>query len=234
MKHRSLWILPSFLVLVFLLELSGVLHISYLQIKTHELKWTHLDYGYFPRDGDIFTIGETVSNYNYEDALIAINPSYDQLLSRDVDEISEERGYIDYIDPKGRSLYTDDYVIQLCLDKEGLEIRDSTMFRKVGEIEILGYYELYDRSTGDLVYQNGNEKWWIRDKMTFYGFSRRSFIKNKMDEIWLAQVSNQAASFVDEYERPGFITMSHNLPSFEIPTDEDFDKIEQAILPEKE
>ena len=224
MKHRSLLILPAFLVLVFILELSGVLHISYLQIKTHELKWTHLDYGYFPKDGDIFTIGETVSNYNYEDALIAIYPSYDQLLSHDVDEISEERDYIDYIDPVERSLYTDDYVIQLCLDKEDLEIRDSTIFRKVGEIEILGYYELYDRSSGDLVYQKGDEKWWIRDKMTFYGISRRPFIENKMDEIWLAQVSNQAASFVEEYERPDFLTMSHLLSSdFNIPTAGDFD-----------
>ena len=234
MKHRALWILPSLLVSIFFLQQSGVLDISYIKIKTHELKWTLLDYSYHPKDGDIFTIGQTVSNFNYEDALIAIQPSYDQLLYHDVEEISEERDYIDFIDPIEKSLYTDDYIIQLCLDKEYIEIKDSTIFRTIGNLEILGYYELYNRNSGELLYKVDDEKWWIRDKMTFYGISSRSFIKNKIDEIWLAQVSNEASSFVEEYERPGLLALSYYYsPEYADQVGEYFEKIDQAILPKK-
>jgi len=234
MKHRVLWILPSLLVSVFLLQQSGVLDISYLKIKTHELKWTLHDYGYHPIDGDILTIGQTVSNFNYEDALIAFSPSYDQLLYQDLEEISEERDYIDFIDPIEKSLYTEDYIIQLCLYKEYIEIKDSTIFRTIGNLEILGYYELYHRNSGELLYKVDDEKWWIRDQMTFYGIASRSFIKNKIEEIWLAQVSNEASYFVEEYERPGLIALSYSSsPEYTEQVGEYFDKIDPAILPKK-
>ena len=202
MRSKLLWILPTLLLLGLVLESLGILHVSYLHIKTHELKWTELDYGYHPKEGDIFTLRETVSNYNYEDALLAFSPSYQQLLTDDLKKITKERSYLHYIDPSERTLLTDNYKIQLCLEKEKLEIKDSTLFRKVVNLELVGYFEVYNRTSGDLVYKDDDEKWWIRDKMTLYGISRPSFIKNKIDEIWLSQVSNESSSLIEEMERP--------------------------------
>ena len=201
MKRYALWILPCLLAVTFLLEISGILHISYLHIKSHDLKWTLLDYGYYDSQGKVYTIGETVHNFNYEDALIAVTPSYDKLLAQDVALISEEREYIDYIDPLEKSLYSDKYRIQLCLDYERVEIKDTTIFRKIADLEILGYYELYNRHSGELIHNRDHKKWWIRDKVSFYGVSRRSFIENKLAEMWLAQVSNETPSIMEEMER---------------------------------
>lgn len=157
-----------------------------------------------------------MSNFYYEDALIAFDPSYHDLLSEDVALISDEREYIDYIDPIEKSLYTDQYKIQLCLDQENIQIKDSTFFRKVADLELLGYFELYNRDSGELLYKMDDEKWWIRDKMTFYGVSRRPFIQNKLTEIWLAQVSNEASSLIEEYERPIYsMDMLKNLSDFQ-------------------
>ncbi len=199
-KKNIHFLLPFLIVSGIILEQAGILHIGYLYIKSHELKWTDLDINYFPREGDIFTAGEQVSNNNYEDAVIAINPSYELMLEQDLKEIADNRTHIDFIDKNSLSFYSGAYQIKACLDKKKVEIRDSTFFKKVVWVEILGNYELYDKDGSDLLYEREDRKFWIRDQIVLHGLSRMSFIENKIKEIWLAQMSNKAHEIIEHFE----------------------------------
>ena len=70
------------------------------------------------------------------------------------------------------------------------------------DIEILGNYELYDIEKGDILYERSNRKFWIRDQIVIKGSAKNRFISNKINEIWLAQLSNHAHKVVEEYEGP--------------------------------
>ena len=196
------YILPALLVILMAAEHFGVLHVGYLYIKSHELRWTNLDYNYHPRQGDVFTAGESVYHNNYEDAVLAINPDYTVLLQKDLDEIAENRDHIDSIDRQQVSFFSGDYMVKVCLDKKDISIKDSTFFKKLVNVEILGQYELYDKDGCELLFQQEGKKFWIRDKIIMRGLSRRNFIFNKIEEIWLAQMSNNAHQIITYFERP--------------------------------
>ena len=185
-----------------LLEHHGIVHIGYLYIKSHELRWTNLDYNYHPGENDIFTAGESLTRNNYEDALLSIRPDYHDLLQKDLDEIAQNRDYIDSIDRQQMTFYSGDYMVKVCLDKKDVSIKDSTFFKKLVDVEILGHYELYDKEGCDLLYQRQGRKFWIRDKIIMRGRSREAFITNKIEEIWLAQMSNNAHQIISYFERP--------------------------------
>lgn len=201
-RKCKFYIFPILIITTLYLESSGVLHIGYLYIKSHELRWTNLDYNYYPRDGDIFTAGESVSHNNYEDAVIAIHPDYEAMLQRDLDEISRLRDHIDSIDRQQMSFYSGDYMVKVCLDKKDISIKDSTLFKKLVNIEILGQYELYDKDGCELLFQQAGRKFLIRDKLILRGISRKKFIINKIEEIWLAQMSNNAHQIISYFEEP--------------------------------
>lgn len=200
------YLLPFIVITALILEYSGILHIAYIHIRSHELKWTELALNYHPKEGDLFTAGEIVSQNNYEDALLAINPDYNQMLQEDLNEIAQNRERIDYIDHEDLSFYSGPYKIKACLDQKMIQIKDTTLFRKIIEIEILGNLELYSLSDGNILYTQSHRKFWIRDQITIRGRSRQAFILNKVDEIWLAQMSNNAHKIVDEFEQPYEIT----------------------------
>jgi|GEM_PF-3459279 len=202
MTRYAYYILPLLLASIILLEHIGVLHIGYLYIKSHELKWTNLDYNYYPRNGDIFTAGESVSNNNYEDAILAFQPDYKVRLQKDLLEIAQNRDHIDSINGSELSFYSDKYMVKACLDKRDISINDSTIFKKLVNVEILGQYQLYDAEGCELLYHKEGEKFWIRDKIIIRGFAREEFINNKINEIWLAQMSNNAHHIVSQFEQP--------------------------------
>ena len=202
LRNYKFYILPLVFLSVLILEQSGILHIGYLYIKSHELRWTNLDYNYFPERDDIFTAGESITRNNYEDAILDINPDYGQLLQKDLDEIARNRKHIDSIDRQHLSFYSGNYLVKVCLDKKDISINDSTLFKKLVDVEIVGQYELYDKEGCDLLYQRKGRKFWIRDKIIMRGRSRRAFIINKIEEIWLAQMSNNAHQIISYFERP--------------------------------
>ena len=199
------YLLPFILLTIVFFEYSGLLHISYIHIKSHELKWTDLSLNYFPREGDLFTSGEVVTQNNYEDAVFAFSPDYNRLLEKDLAEIAQNRNYIDRIDKEELAFYSGPYRIQACLDKKDIEIKDSTLFRKIVDVEILGNYELYDVENGRVLYEQKHSKFWIRDQIVIRGRSRKPFIRNKVNEIWLAQISNNAQKIVEQYEQPALV-----------------------------
>lgn len=200
--NYRLYILPLLVLGTLVLEHTGLLHISYLYIKSHELKWTNLDYTYYYKQGDVFTAGESVSNNNYEDALLAFSPDYDELLDQDLKEIAANRPHIDSIDGINLSFYSGSYLVKACLDQKDISINDSTLFKKIVDVEIIGDYELYDSDGNELLFQREGQKFWIRDKIIFRGLSRRKFIENKINEIWLAQISNNAHQIINYFENP--------------------------------
>ena len=201
-RKVKLLLLPLFLLSAFILEQADILHVGYLYIKSHELRWTNLDYNYYPREGDIFTAGESVSQNNYEDAILAINPNYDRLLQKDLDEIAANRKHIDSIDRVDLSFYSENYIVKVALDKKEITIKDSTLFKKLVDVEIVGKYELYNANGCNLLFQNSGRKFWIRDKIIMRGRSSRKFIINKIEEIWLAQMSNNAHHIINIFEQP--------------------------------
>lgn len=201
-KNARYFVLPAILLTMFILEQTGVLHISYIYIKSHELKWTDLSYTYFPKDGDIFTAGETVSQNNYEDALLAIQPNYDLLLEKDLQDIARNRPNIDSIDGINLGFYSQGYLVKADIEKKDISITDSTLFKKLVDIEIVGQYKLYDANGCELLYQREGQKFWIRNKIIINGRSRRQFVENKMNEITIAQMSNNAHQIIEFFERP--------------------------------
>ncbi len=199
MKFRLL-ILPILLLAAFFLDRADILHISYLHIKSHELKLTNLDYAFIP--GEVYFAGETVSSNNYEDANISINPNYSTLLQKDLQLIVDERSEIDGIEAIGLSLYSGLYQIKLCLDHKKVNVLDSSLFKKTIYLDIVGQYELWDREGCDRLYVREDQKFWVRDSIIIQGVARREFINNKIDEIWLAQLSNHAHDMVSRFESP--------------------------------
>ncbi len=202
MKKYLHYILPLLIVGCVTLEHFGILHIGYLYIKSHELKWTDLDYNYHPREGDIFTTGESVSNNNYEDGLIAFLPNYRDLLDQDLKKISDNRKQIDLINSQELTFFSDEYMIKACIDQKDISINDSTLFKKLVNVEIVGGYELYDKDGCELLYHKENEKFWIRDQIIMRGYARQPFVDNKIDEIVLAQMSNNAHLIIPQFETP--------------------------------
>ncbi len=194
--------LPVLIVSTTIFEQAGILDIGYLYIKSHELRWTMLDYNYFPKEGDIFMAGESLSQNNYEDAILAFRPDYNRLLQKDLDEIAANRKHIDSIDRTDLSFYSGNYIVKVDLDKKDITIKDSTLFKKLVSIEIVGKYELYDARGCNLLFKNSGRKFWIRDKIIMRGRSKEDFIINKIDEIWLAQTSNHAHQIINLYEQP--------------------------------
>ena len=202
MKKYLHYILPILIVTGVTLEQLDILHVSYLYIKSHELKWTDLDYGYHNQEEDVYTTGESVSQNNYEDGLIALQPDYKQLLDRDLKEISDNRDQIDLIDSEELTFFSDEYMIKACIDQKDISINDSTLFKKLVNVEIVGGYELYDKEGSELLYHKENEKFWIRNQIVMRGYARRPFIDNKIEEIVLAQMSNNAHLIIPQYETP--------------------------------
>ncbi len=202
MKKYLHYVLPILIVTCVTLEHLNILHVGYLYIKSHELKWTDLDYDYHPRADDIFTTGESVSQNNYEDGLIAFQPDYTRLLDRDLKKISDYRENIDFIDSENLTFFSDQYMIKTCIDQKNVSINDSTLFKKLVNVEIVGGYELYDKESSELLYQKQNEKFWIRNQIIMRGYARRPFIENKINEIVLAQMSNNAPEVIERYELP--------------------------------
>ncbi len=205
MKRYAYYILPALITLGVVLEHFGVLHIGYLSITSHELKWTDLDYNYHPKEGDIFTTGELITYNNYEDGVLAFNPDYPKLLEKDVQKISDNRDRIDSIDGAEIAFYIAPFKVKVCIDEEDISINDSMLFKKIVNLEILGHYELYDTSGCDKLYERQGIKFWIRDKIVLKGLSRRTFVENKIKEIYIAQMSNKAHRIVDHFERPYII-----------------------------
>ncbi|MFT6809397.1 MAG: hypothetical protein ACJA01_002634 [Saprospiraceae bacterium] len=182
------------------MERADILHFSYLHIKSHELKLTNLDYAFIP--GEVYYAGETVSSNNYEDAHIALNPNYAELLQKDLQLIVDKRSEIDSIEAIGLSLYSGRYQIKLCLDHKKVNVLDSSLFKKTIYLDIVGQYELWDREGCDRLYVREDQKFWVRDSIIIKGRARREFINNKIDEIWLAQLSTHAQDMVTRFESP--------------------------------
>lgn len=202
MRAKIYYLLPILMVTVFSLCHLNVLHISYLHIKSHELKFTELSYSWFPKGDDIFTAGESVTNNNYEDGIIAFQPDYEALLQSDLDEIALYRNGIDRIDYNNLSYYSGPYRVQLCLDHKRVKYVDTTLFRMFAKVDILGQLEVYDESTAELVHFEADRKFWIRDSIIFRGWARRELINNKVNEIWMAQASDHVADVVERADHP--------------------------------
>jgi len=199
LKYR-LYILPSLALLSLILIKFDILHISYLHIKSHELKLTNLDYAFIP--GEVYYAGETVSSNNYEDANISINPNYHNLLQEDLTYIADERSEIDGIVGEDLSFYSGPYKIKLCLDHKKVSFLDSSLFKKTIYLDIVGQYELWDREGCDRLYVREDRKFWVRDSIIVTGVAKKSFIDNKIDEIWLAQLSTNAFDMISQFESP--------------------------------
>lgn len=174
------------------------MHISYLHIKSHELKLTNLDYAFIP--GEVYYAGETVSSNNYEDANISFNPDYALLLQEDLQLIADARSEIDGIGGNELSFYSGPYQIKLCLDHKKVNVLDSSLFRKTIYLDIIGQYELWDREGMDRLYVRDNQKFWVRDSIIVQGVARNEFISNKIDEIWLAQLTTNAFDMISRFE----------------------------------
>ena len=200
MKKIWPYILPSILLVAFVLSQLNVLHISILKIKSHELKVTNLSYNWIP--GEVYSGGETVSRNNYESAHIGILPDYKKDLQDDLDLIAANRDRIDYIDLDEHLFYSDQYQVKLCLDHKRLSTVDSALFKRIAYLDILGQFELWDAEGTKLLKSNPDRKWWIRDSIIFKGIASKEFYENKLNEIWLAQLSERVTHFVENYDVP--------------------------------
>lgn len=194
------YILPIVLIVSFFMLNYGVLHLNFLQIRSHELKLTHLDYRFIP--GEVYYAGETVSSNNYEDANLSLLPDYTQLLQDDLKLISDARPDIDKIDAQELSYYSGSYQIKLCLDHKKITVLDSSLFKKTIYLDILGSYELWDSEGCDRLYVRDSHKFWIRDSIIVKGIAKDSFLQNKITEIWLGQMSLPAFELINQFERP--------------------------------
>ena len=196
------FILPALLIIALILERTNILHISYLHIKSHELKLTTLDFHFIP--GEVYYAGETVSSNNYEDANISITPDYQKLLEEDLLTIAQERSQIDIIDGNNLSFYSGPYQIKLCLDHKKVNLLDSSFFRKTVYLDIIGQYELWDKEGCDLLYVKNDQKFWVRDSIIVQGLARRAFLDNKITEIWLGQLSTHehVQELISGFEAP--------------------------------
>lgn len=200
MLKSRYYLLPLLLVSAFILDKADILHISYLHIKSYELKLTNLDFAYIP--GEVYFAGETVSANNYEDANIAFRPDYDKLLKRDLKEITDNRTLIDRIDSKSLEFYSGPYQIKLCLDHKKVNVLDSSLFKKTIYLDIVGQYELWDKDGSERLFTRPDQKFWIRDSIIVKGRARREFVDNKIDEIWLAQLTEHSTEIINYFEAP--------------------------------
>lgn len=142
MRRIKLYFLPIALLTTILLQQMDIFHIGYIHINSHELKWTNLDYLFLADKGEAYPAGESVTNNNYEDAVIGFKPDYAELHQRDLDEIARYREYLDSIDRQSMSFFTPKYTIKTCLFKNDIEIIDTTLFNKMVNAELLGQFEL--------------------------------------------------------------------------------------------
>ncbi|MEL6123229.1 MAG: hypothetical protein AAFR14_05865, partial [Bacteroidota bacterium] len=186
MRTFRLSLLPILLVISAVLIGTGVLDIGYLYIKSYEMKWTDYSTNWHPRENDYFTAGEYVTNHlNYEDGVFGFLPDYHKLLKEDLRSVSDGRPDVDDIDPVELTIATGDYRVQLCLQEKKITFYDSTLFKKVVHLDIMGSYELYDEDMCELLYIKEGRTFRIRDSLVMRGYADPRLIHNKIDEIWL-------------------------------------------------
>jgi len=114
MWSKRFWILPMLIISSVVLHQLDVLHLGYLYIKSHDMKYTVLSMDYYPKDGDLFTTSETVTpGYNYEEGIISLNPDYNKLLDNDLNEIAVNREKIDSIEYEDLAFYAGPYRVYL-------------------------------------------------------------------------------------------------------------------------
>ncbi len=200
MMRRSL--LPVFLIALFLANKSGVIDISFLTIQGYELKETILNYGWHYRYGDPFTSGETIQNRHYEDASFTLRPRYDHMLKKDLSDLVARTEAVQLIDHETRTMVTDKYGIQICLDHKIFTSKDSSLFKKIVNMDILYQLELYDKEWCDLIYSSSSSKYWIRNELIVTGYTSPGFLTNKLDELMYSQVSSRVKGFIERYENP--------------------------------
>jgi len=201
MWSKRFWILPMLIISSVVLHQLDVLHLGYLYIKSHDMKYTVLSMDYYPKDGDLFTTSETVTpGYNYEEGIISLNPDYNKLLDNDLNEIAVNREKIDSIEYEDLAFYAGPYRVHVCLDHRNVKFRDTSLFKMHANVDILGQFELYDKYGTELLYKKEGEKFWIRDSILIQGWARRELLDNKIEEIWLAQASDHVADLITSFD----------------------------------
>ena len=202
MSRIKLYFLPIALLTTIVLQQMDLFHVGYIYINSHELKWTNLDYLFLADKGEVYPAGESVTNNNYEDAVIGFKPDFNALHQDDLNDIASSREFIDSIDRQSMSFFSGNYAVRTNLTQNDVNIIDTILFKKMVNVEVLGQFELYDINDCDkLLFIDEGQKFWIRDKIMITGFAPEELIKNKIDEIVIAQMSNYLESFISKYER---------------------------------
>ncbi len=179
--------------------LSGYLHINAFNIKVLDRKVTQQHYNW--HDG-VYEWDEVRANVSWEDAMVDIKPDYPDLLHQDLEVIAGQFQDISSIDAAEGYINTPQYKVKICVEDKQLNIIDSTLLQKHGDIFLSAYLELYDSTGCELLFKYHDRRFLVRDKFSFYGFGSRDFIINKSEELLYTEICEDISEFIWRFEGP--------------------------------
>jgi hypothetical protein len=196
------YILPLLLLISSFLISSGHLAIGFLQVHSHQLKWTVLDYNNLTTGSDPFVAQQIVTSDYFEDAILHLVPDYQAMLREDLDDLAMGDNMFSRMDHSTFSLFTDHHELRICTDRHDVVIKDTMFWKKLISVDLVGYFELYELDGCLPIYHSKRQKFWASNRSIITGLAPRQFVLNKTKEILFAKMCVPAKSFIQEFELP--------------------------------
>jgi hypothetical protein len=181
--------------------LLGFMDVSAFNIKVLDRKVTSQHFNF---KGGNYEWDEVRRNLNWEDGLISFNTDYDHLLQSDLKHISSKFESINDIDLMHQIFTTAHYKVKLCVEDFQIDVKDTTLLKKMSTAKMTGYLELYDLEQCDLLYSQyqSDMRFIIQDKMMLFGLGSINFIQNKAKELLVTEVCENIPNIINRFEGP--------------------------------
>lgn len=188
--------------LLFFLIISvviGYVDINLFNIKVVDRKVTSQNYNW--KNGK-YEWDEVRRNLNWEDGYIGYKPNYKNQLNKDLSLIALQYDYVQGIDWFENKFYSNKYAVKLCVEDKSIAIKDTSIGKKLINVRMSAYLELYDRESCDLLFRQKDRRYIITDKLVLSGLGKELFIINKAEELLATEICETIPEFIWRFEGP--------------------------------
>jgi hypothetical protein len=177
----------------------GYLDINFFNIKVVDRKVTSQNYNW--KNGK-YEWDEVRRNLNWEDGYIGFKPNYHNQLNKDLILVSSQYDDVQGIDWLENRIYSNQYFVQLCIEDKSITIRDTSLAKKIINVRMSAYLELYDKEGCDLLFKQKDRRYIINNKLVLVGLGKKEFLINKAEELLATEMCETIPEFIWRFEGP--------------------------------